>query len=134
MNFVRANANANALRGGQFNFPLFLILYFCVCNCRRLASNFGQQKRPPLSWAFIQPPTVATAHSHARPIGDPSKCECVWFTRSFGCSLSLSIEEAKSTFCFIARIRANFKGLLKVSGVATNRWVFLRCDWLPVSS
>ena len=30
MNFVRANANANALRGGQFNFPLFLILYFCV--------------------------------------------------------------------------------------------------------
>ena len=28
----------------------------------------------------------------------------------------------------------NFKGLLKVSGVATNHWVFLRCDWSLVSS
>ena len=28
IDFVRANANA--LRGGQCNFPLFLILYFCV--------------------------------------------------------------------------------------------------------
>ena len=27
----------------------------------------------------------------------------------------------------------NFKGLPKVSGVATNYWVFLRCDWSPVS-
>ena len=28
----------------------------------------------------------------------------------------------------------NFKGLPKVSGVATNHWVFLRCDWSPVSN
>ena len=30
--------------------------------------------------------------------------------------------------------RPNFKGLPKVSRVATNHWVFLRCDWSPVSS
>ena len=29
MNFVRANANANALRGGPFNFPLFNPLFLC---------------------------------------------------------------------------------------------------------
>ena len=28
----------------------------------------------------------------------------------------------------------NFKGLPKVSEVATNHWVFLRYDWSPVSS
>ena len=28
----------------------------------------------------------------------------------------------------------NFKGLPKVSEVATNYWVFLRCDWSPFSS
>ena len=28
----------------------------------------------------------------------------------------------------------NFKGLPKVSGVTINHWVFLRCDWSPVSS
>ena len=28
----------------------------------------------------------------------------------------------------------NFKGLPKVSGVATNHWAFLRCDWSLVSS
>ena len=28
----------------------------------------------------------------------------------------------------------NFKGLPMVSRVTTNHWVFLRCDWSPVSS
>ena len=30
--------------------------------------------------------------------------------------------------------RPNFKGLPRVSEVATNHWVFLSCDWSPVSS
>ena len=46
--------------------------------------------------------------------------------------LSLSMEESRSTLW--QESRPNFKGLPKVSGVATNHWVFLRCDYSPVSS
>ena len=48
--------------------------------------------------------------------------------------LSLSVEESRSTFGVRAGIGPNFKRLPKVNGVATNHWVFLRCDWSPVSS
>ena len=41
-------------------------------------------------------------------------------------ALSLSVEEGRSTFGIMAR--PNFKGLPKVSGVATNNLFFLRCD------
>ena len=57
------------------------------------------------------------------------------YTRVF-CSelrvLSLSVEESRSALWQESRL--NFKGLPKVSGVATNHWVFLRCDYSPVSS
>ena len=49
-------------------------------------------------------------------------------------SLSLLVKEGRSTFGVMAGIWAKFKGLPKVSVVATNHWVFLRCDWSPVSS
>ena len=49
-------------------------------------------------------------------------------------ALSLSVEESRSTFGVRAGIGPNFKRLPKVNGVATNHWVFLRCDWSPVSS
>ena len=50
-------------------------------------------------------------------------------------SLSLSVEEG---ICLPLEVWReswpNFKGLPKVSGVATNHWVFLRCDWSLVSN
>ena len=48
--------------------------------------------------------------------------------------LSLSGEEGRSTFGIMQESGPNFKGLPKVSGVATNHSVSLRCDWSPVSS
>ena len=63
-------------------------------------------------------------------------CVCsVWcgLRRTSG-ALSLSMEEGRSTFGIMTGIWPNFKGLPKVSGVATNHWVFLRCDWSPIYS
>ena len=58
---------------------------------------------------------------------------CVFYAELW--VLSLSVEEGRSTFGVMARIyRPNFKGLPKVSRVATNHWVFLRCDWSLVSN
>ena len=48
--------------------------------------------------------------------------------------LSLLEEEGRSTFGSMQESVPNFKGLPKVSGLATNHWVFLRCKWLLVSS
>ena len=49
--------------------------------------------------------------------------------------LSLLVEEGICLPLVIwQESRPNFKGLPKVSGVATDHWVFLRCDWSPVSS
>ena len=47
--------------------------------------------------------------------------------------LSLLMEEGRSTLVLWQESGPNFKGLPKVSGVATNHWVFLRCDWSPIS-
>ena len=59
----------------------------------------------------------------------------VWYAWGFGCSLSLSVEEGIClSLALWQESGPNFKRLLKVSGVATNHWVFLRCDLLPVSS
>ena len=49
--------------------------------------------------------------------------------------LSLLVEEGICLpFAVWQESWPNFKGLLKASEVTTNRWVFLRCDWSPVSS
>ena len=50
-------------------------------------------------------------------------------------SLSLSVERG---ICLPLEVWQeswpNFKGLPKVSEVATDHWVFLKCDWSLVSS
>ena len=53
---------------------------------------------------------------------------------SLSLSLSLSVEEGRSTFGGGRNLGQILKELLNVSEVATNHWVFLRCDWLPVSN
>ena len=64
----------------------------------------------------------------------PSQYIWCWvFTRSFGCSLS-RWRKVGLPLVLWQESRPNFKGLPKVSGVATNHWVFLRCDWSPASS
>ena len=57
---------------------------------------------------------------------------CVaWFTRSFGCSLSLLMKEGRCLSLVVWQDSwPNFKWLPKLSEVATNHWVFLRCDLL----
>ena len=55
--------------------------------------------------------------------------------RGFRCSLSLLVEEGICLPLVLWQESGpNFKGLPKVSGVATNHWVFLKFDWSPVSS
>ena len=59
---------------------------------------------------------------------------CVaWFARGFGCSLS-RWRKVCLTLILWQESKPNFKGLSKVSGVTINHWVFLRCDWSPVSN
>ena len=102
--------------------------------CRRPAS-IGSEKLPS---PCLHSTTYRGDSSRARraPLEGLSNVWC------YGCSrralgalyLSLSVEEGRSTFGFMARIWANFKGLPKVSGVANNHWVFLKFDYSPVSS
>jgi len=46
------------------------------------------KRKPPPLWAFVWPPVVETACMRVGPVGGPSQCVCVWFVRSFECSLS----------------------------------------------
>ena len=85
--------------------------------------------------AFIWPPAVVTTPTRAGPVGGPSWCICMLFARSFRCSLSLSWwRKVGLPLALWQEFGPNFKGLPKVSGVTTNYWVFLRCDWSHVSS
>ena len=70
------------------------------------------------------------------PLKGPSRmCKRVRFVRSFRCSLSLlKWRKVGLPLALWQESKPNFKGLPKVSGVTTNHWVFLRCDWSPVSS
>ena len=81
--------------------------------------------------AFVQPLAVATPHAWeacCRPLSI-----MVWFARSFGYSVSwgrkvgLPLEVWQESW-------PNFRWLPKVSEVATNHWVFLRCDLSPISN
>ena len=57
-----------------------------------------------------------------------------WLARCFGSSLL----RWRKVFVYLWRCGRNLSQILmelpKVSEVATNHWVFLRCDWSPVSS
>ena len=68
------------------------------------------------------------------PLEGPSQyiwwCVFVW---SFRCSLS-RWRKIGLPLVLGQESRPNFKGLPKVSGIATNHWVFLRCDRSPISS
>ena len=61
--------------------------------------------------------------------------DCVCVVRAMLQVPSLSMEEG---ICLPLEVWQeswpNFKGLPKVSEVATNHWVFLRCDLSPISS
>ena len=74
---------------------------------------------------------MATAPTHAGPHwrvpldnGDGVLCEEFWVL-----SLSLLMEKVGLPMALQQEFGPNFKGLPKVSGVTTNHWVFLRCDW-----
>ena len=87
--------------------------------------------------AFVRPPAMTTAPASTRPRWKaPLEWMVSWvFARSFGCSLSLSRwRKVDLPLALWQESKPNFKGLPKVSRVATNHWVFLRCDWSPVSS
>ena len=75
--------------------------------------------------------------SHTRgPIRGPLSIMIMWclcFTRSFGCSLSWWRKVGLPSALW-QKSGPNFKGLPKVSGVATNHWVSLRCDQSSISS
>ena len=85
--------------------------------------------------AFVRPSAVATAPTRTgprwrTPLNDRVHVSCKVLS---ALSLSISVEKGRSTFDVMAESGPNFKGLLKVSGVTTNHWVFLRCDWSPIS-
>ena len=69
--------------------------------------------------------------AHWRPLSIDSWCGL----HGDPSALSLSVEEG---ICLPLAVWQeswpNFKGLPKVSEVATNYWVFLRCDWSPFFS
>ena len=73
-----------------------------------------------------------------RPLPSEWCCKCAhvwcvaWFVWGFRCSLS-QWRKVGLPLVLWQESRQNFKGLPKVSGVATNHWVFLRCDWSPIS-
>ena len=83
--------------------------------------------------AFVRPPVMAIAPARAGPVGGPSWCICMLFARSFRCFLS-RWRKVVLPLALWQEFGPNFKGLPKVSGVATYHWVFLRCDWSPISS
>ena len=84
----------------------------------------------------------------ARPVKGPSQkwygivCACVvcgmvcvgFRVLSLSLSLSLLVEEGSLPLVLCQDFGPNFKRLPKVSGVTTNHWVFLRCDWSPIFS
>ena len=94
--------------------------------------------------AAVASPRSTTRHgdssrTHGASLEGPSQCMCVCVSHkaSSALSLSLSLSRWRKVGLPLAlwqESRPNFKGLPKVSGVATNHWVFLRCDWSPISS
>ena len=72
------------------------------------------------------------------PIGGPfSMCDVVHVRALHGALGALSLSLWRKVGLPLALWQEpgpNFRWLPKVSGIAINHWVFLRCDWSPVSS
>ena len=85
--------------------------------------------KPPLSGL----PAVATLLWAWGPVRGPLRWLC-------GCSreASSALSQWRRVFAYLWRCSRNLGEILrdlpKVSEVTTNHWVFLRCDWSPVSS
>ena len=117
------------------SYCLFFILFFGVVLTLGLNRNEAEKPSPP-SQALVQPPVVATTPACARPrwrVSLKMMVCAVCVAQSFGCSLSWS-RKVDLPSALWQESRLNFKGLPKLSGVITNHWVFLRCDWSPVFS
>ena len=94
----------------------------------------GAKKPPQLSQALVRPPVVATAPALARPRWR-ALLDIYGVVRVRFWVLSLSVEEGIFLPLVLwQEFGPNFKGLTKVSRVTTNYWIFLRCDYSPVSS
>ena len=89
------------------------------------------RKLPPTG--LRSPPTMAMLPAHARGLLEAPLDDCV---RVVVCVvhaglrvLSLLVKGICLPLEVWQESWPNFKGLPKVSEVATNHWVFLRCDW-----
>ena len=62
-----------------------------------------RKRKPPPSWAFVQPPVMTTTRARGARWRPLSMCVCIelWV-------LSLSVEEGRSTFGFMAGILVKF--------------------------
>ena len=103
-----------------------------VASTSMLDLDWGGGKLLP-SWTFVRPPIVATLLCARGLLEAPLGIMRV--VRIELQVLSLSVEEG---ICLPLVVRQefgpNFKVLPKVSGVTTNHWISLRCDWSLVSS
>ena len=103
------------------------------CRCRHLALIRAENCHRR---AFVWPPAVATL-PHMGPVGGPS-----WLVGALGVVRAklrvLTLSQWRKVFVYLWQVWQeswpNFKGWPKVSEVATNHWVFLRCYWSPISS
>ena len=108
------------------------MLHAC-CQC---LASIGSGKPPPLCLRST------TGHgnssrTHRAPLKGPSRMYGVVDVHTKLRVLSLSLSRWRKVDLSLALWKEsgpNFKGLPKVIGVATNHWVFLRCDWSSVSS
>ena len=74
------------------------------------------------------------SYTREAPLEGPSRyIWCCVLAQSFGCSL-FRWRKVVLPLVLWQESGPNFKGLPNVSGVTTNHWVFLRCDWSLVSS
>ena len=122
-----------------FVYHVFIDLTLLPCvNARPQLAKLKDRRRR----TFVWPPAMATTSTCRALLKGPSRmvCDaCVVRTelQVLSLSLSLSFSVWKKVGLPLALWQApgpNFRWLPKVSGVATNHWVFLRCDWSSVSS
>ena len=128
--------------------------YFPTCSIFKAKSSLGSFVWKSILWSRMstpgldrswKPPSSSSLHSttrrgdtpmRARHIRGPFRLVGVLSVvrRSFGCSLSRWMRVFVYLWQWGRNLGQFLRELPKVSEVATNLWVFLRCDWSPVSS